>query len=227
MLQVPALALAALLFTPQDQADSLFREGRYAELLILAESALDRRPNLEERIDLLEYKAYAQVALGDTAEARVTFQQLLIIFPSHRLDPMQVSPKIRNVFDRAREALAQRRETSRLLALEQEFFAFKSHYQINKDALKWSLLFPGLGQMKRKSSMGFPLFIAASADVLFLGYCHWKVGQTHQDYLDRTVQAEIDHSYDVYRTWYRARSCALGTLGGLWLVSVIEAALSL
>jgi tetratricopeptide (TPR) repeat protein len=227
VLQVLALSIAVLFCTNKEKADSLLFEGQYEELLILVNSALEDSPSEEERIDLLEYKAYAQVALGDTTEARKTFQQLLFIDPFHHLDPMQVSPKIRSVFDRAKDLLSQRSESSRLFTLEQEFFSLKDRIQRSKDALKWSLIFPGLGQMKRKSSIGLPLFIAASADILFLGYSHWQVGRAHRDYLDRTTQFEIDRAYDTYRTWYRARGYALGALGGLWLASVIEAALSL
>jgi hypothetical protein len=220
-----ALALTFCLTFPRDDLGRLFLEGKYEELLSLTESALSQSQSELERIDLLEYRAFSQVALGDTVDARESFQQLLILDPGHRLDPLQVSPKIREVFDRARAFLVKRGETSRLRTLEREFYAFRSEYLEKRRALRWSLLFPGLGQWKRKSPLGPPLLGIALADLIFVAVSHVRVSQTHQTYLGKRDPAEIQAAYDTYRTWYRARGYALISFAGLWTISVLEASL--
>ena len=83
-----------------EAAERYLAEGEFASGLRTAVDALARhgsRP-MEPRIELLRLKAIAQIALDRPAEAKATFEALLKLDPSYRLDLYSTSPKVLDVF---------------------------------------------------------------------------------------------------------------------------------
>ena len=114
----PVLAFVALCVLAADaygaedriaEAERLItRELRYAAGIELIERAL-LEPDLTERtrVDAYRLLGIAYVARGKTESAEVAFDALLAVDPGYRLD-RRISPKIRDVFERARAKVAPR-----------------------------------------------------------------------------------------------------------------------
>lgn len=74
----------------------------------LERAAADRESNPSLRVEIHRYLAFANVALNKKSQAQAEFEKALAIDPTFRVDPLARSPKILEVFDRAREQFRMR-----------------------------------------------------------------------------------------------------------------------
>ncbi len=110
----PAVAPAAAVTAPpkpatrtlSDQINDLrdlFEDGEYE----LAKTALTRllgqKPTAQEEVQARELLAFCLAAQDRYQDAEQEFAHLLLLAPEHTLDPITTSPKIREIFQRARQ----------------------------------------------------------------------------------------------------------------------------
>ncbi|MDJ0785347.1 MAG: hypothetical protein QNK05_00980 [Myxococcota bacterium] len=118
---LPARSPCGTLRTPCQELDALtielaglealLRGARFREALDgvqaldLRMEALDAsEPSRELRVRTEVLRATAEVALGNTAQARDAFSRALVEEPGLALDPMTVSPKVRRALEEARRS---------------------------------------------------------------------------------------------------------------------------
>ena len=85
-----------------ERALQLYRQGEYRKARDLLGAALDTEAlPIPERVRALRYRAYCSVALGERVEARQHFQKLHRQAPDWKPDPVEDSPKIRQIYSEA------------------------------------------------------------------------------------------------------------------------------
>ena len=127
-MNVPLLALLALaLAAPPElkRARDRFEFGAYADAAGTLQQLLARNPELTEAeaVDAYRMLGIAEFHLGDLAQARSAFVNLLSYDPDYALDPFLVPPPIVEFFDRVKNehesTLAPLREQRRALREQQ------------------------------------------------------------------------------------------------------------
>jgi tetratricopeptide (TPR) repeat protein len=87
-----------------------FGAGRYVEIVAIAQNLLGGGAlTVPQRIGVFKYLAFAYVALGQREPAVEAFASALELQPTMELSPITTSPKIIEVFRRAREKAAAER----------------------------------------------------------------------------------------------------------------------
>jgi tetratricopeptide (TPR) repeat protein len=82
-----------------------YEDLEYATAVKFLNRALSESLTREEKMVTFETLGFCQVALGDLAQAKTAFQELLRIAPSFELD-RTISPRVRAVFQEAKDQLA-------------------------------------------------------------------------------------------------------------------------
>ena len=180
--------------------DSAFVNGEYEKAELLALRAL-QNPALprDARARLNLTTGYALIMLGRESEARVYFSHALEAVPDLVLDPVQVSPRFRMVFDEVKAG----REVSTV-----------STVRTGRSRL-WNLLLPGSGQwLEGHRTRGLVIFGAqVAADAALI----WQLSALHDsrgDYLAESDPARLPSAYTRFNKDYRT-AIGLGTLAGL------------
>jgi LysM repeat protein len=84
------------------RAIELYRQGEYRKAGELFGAALDSGAlPAHERVRALRFRAFCAAATGDRVEARRLFQKLHKLAPQWKPDPVQDSPKLRQIFSEA------------------------------------------------------------------------------------------------------------------------------
>ncbi len=195
-----------------------YDRGRYQEAAQAAALALADTSGLDrETITYLRtYRAFSLVALGQEGEAEAEFLRLLAANPKLELNPEFVSPKIIEVFRRAR-AKSGLRERSRERPIYQQLRPPKAQ------ALWRSLLWPGWGQRYRGSRTKASVLQGGSIAALGAwGMIHWQTTRYRQEYLESTDPEEIASRYGAYNRWYRMRNFTVNCLAAIWLYNVVD-----
>jgi hypothetical protein len=189
--------------------DSAFSEGRYADVELLSLRLLQDHPDLTPdeiaRVNLTA--GYALIMLNREAEARRSFARALDAVPDLTLDPVQVSPKFRMVFDEVKAERPARIETSpQQLQVDTSAQRNPSRFA----TAMWSnLVVPGSGQWKMGYRLrGALLFGAEAACLTVLIINATEMQDSRSDYLAATEPEAIRHAYRRYNQDYQAVSIA-------------------
>lgn len=202
--------------------DSAFAEGRYEQVELLALRILHGEEQLsaDERARLNLTAGYALIMLGRERDARSYFERALDAVPDLTLDPVQVSPKFRVIFDEVKAARPEKQPEETDVSGEagdsqgRENLAMQP-LRPSPGSHVMNLLIPGSGQWnegkKLRGAVWFTLQ-AASAGVLV-----WRIGEmrdSREAYLAETETARIADAYDTYNRDYRL-AWAAGIVTGL------------
>ena len=196
-------------------ADSLYVEGKLNEAELTALRALQNPESLPpiDRARLYRILGFTYVAQGKNEKAKQQFLSWLKIDPLANLDPLYISPKIINVFAEAQVEFKQTRTPP------------PDYANLNKQmqAVRRSLLFPGLGQLHRGQQIkGFTLI---TSEIILLGtltYCQIKYDQARDQYLDESDPDKMDSQYDDCNLYYRGRNASIALAVGIYLYSLFD-----
>ena len=193
--------------------DSAFVTGRYADVELLTLRILQSKAELtpQERARVNLTAGYALIMMNRETEARNYFKQALDAEPNLTLDPVQVSPKFRVVFD---EVKAQHVSPAEALArTPDEKLTIRS--MPSRQALFSNLILPGSGQWREGHRVrGAVFFVAQAASVAALV---WQIGETRDsraEYLAQINAERISETYDEYNQDYML-SWGAGALAGV------------
>ena len=195
-----------------------FASGNIYEAEILALKTLHSESNLsqEELFEVHKYLGFCYVAYGQRDKAIKEFLFLLRINKEFRFDNKIYSPKIVEVFEEALSEFIKLSETEKELNN-------KNPENIQLKAGLKSLVFPGRGQLLKGDKVkGYTLIGGESMILMGLLYSHIKVNQTHQEYLDETIAANIDDKYQTYNNWYKIRNFSAVTAAAVYLYSFFD-----
>ncbi|HEY3293952.1 MAG TPA: hypothetical protein VGL38_00785 [bacterium] len=185
--------------TPDLQAvDSAFASAQYEKTELLALRILQGNSALtaDQRAQLNLFMGYAAIMLGHDEDARTDFARALDAVPNLTLDPVQVSPKFRVLFDEVKTAHRTGRSSEESQLLQ--------HPSLRTARLT-NLLLPGSGQWQE----GYPwrgavVFGLQAATVAALIYEAGQMHDSREDYLAQTDPARVRSGYDRYNRDYRA-----------------------
>jgi hypothetical protein len=187
--------------------DSAFVNGQYEAVELLGLRILNGGDSLtgDERARVNLTCGYALIMLGRENEARTYFSHALDAVPGLILDPVQVSPKFRVVFD---EVKASRRNDERGTMKTGERIA-KDPVRSNvrppsSQPLLSNLILPGSGQWQEGARLRGALVFTVQAAAV--GAFIWRLSEardSHEDYLAETDPARIAAAYDTYDRDYR------------------------
>lgn len=177
----------------------LYESGRLEEAEHLALKTVDSPGNLtrSELAELYLVLAFCSIANDDEDNSRRHFISALKNNPNLKPDPIGWSPKVRRVFDRAREDWIQisTAEAQRELSLEAE---------ICRQAAFKSMWLPGRGQIsKGHISSGWiqsALFWGGLATTI---YAHSAALKARDKYHDALLPDDIQNAYNDYRNLSR------------------------
>lgn len=190
-----------------------YNAGNYEAVVARAESVLTE-PGITraDSLRITKIHAFALVAVGRTRQAEEVFLRLLERYPNTELDPREVSPKIRAVFEEVkRQALSRpapvRVDTVRL-----------------RQPVPLSVLVPGVSQLQAgRRARGYALLGATAISLAGLGLSHFSYQHARGEYLSATESQQVLDRYETANNWYRARTAFLGTTAIAWLASLLDA----
>jgi tetratricopeptide (TPR) repeat protein len=224
---LPAMASFACLLTAEPGGDRLmsvsvlYDQGRYQQAVDSAAAALADSVELDgETVSfLLTYRSFSLVALGREAEAEEEFLKLLSRQPKLELNPEFVSPKIIEVFKRARGRLS----TQAPARQPEPVPIFNKPRPSKAQALWRSMLWPGWGQRHRGSRLKASVLQGASLGALGAwGALELGTSRARGEYLDGAEPGQIQSAYDSYNGWYRARNLAVNCVVAIWLYNLVD-----
>jgi hypothetical protein len=195
--------------------DSAFTNGQYERVELLALHLLQDYPNLTRdeiaRVNLTE--GYALIMLNREAEAQRCFARALDAVPDLTLDPVQVSPKFRMVFDEVKAARPEQPVATTRPARADT--SGQSTPSLFARAMWTNLILPGSGQWKMGYRLrGALLFGAEATCVTLLIINATEMRDSRANYLAETDPARIPHAYDRYNRDYQA-ACIAGVSAGV------------
>lgn len=170
--------------------DSLYRNGEYIKVVEQAEEFLSYETKKESKIEIYKITAFANVALDLKERAKEYFTYLLVIAPNYYLDPVNTSPKIIEIFQEAKSALAKTPVVKQQLIKPNPFIYF----------------YPGVYQIRNENKFkGYALLSLQTTSIL--GFIAFSILTPiyHQKYLDKKIPDDIDRAYNQYKFCYITR----------------------
>ncbi len=200
------------------QVVSLYFEGKFKDAEFTALRALQYPGELAsvDRAELHRILGFTYVAQGENEKARRQFISWLELDSLASLDPLYISPKIREVFNDAREEYKR-------LKTQKTPLDYKN-INLKIEAVKRSLLFPGLGQLYRGQQ--FKGFSLLASEVVLLStflYCQVNYSQSRDLYLSETDPAHMQKLYDDYNLYNKGRYASAILAVGVYLFSLYDA----
>ncbi len=203
------------------ETDSLFYAGDYegVELIVLRASRNPEIPD-SQRVALELLGGYSLIMLEREAEARSHFQRALELDSTLVLNPVQVSPKFRVVFDDVKSEWQASRIQSIPTARVKEVTAWKG---AGIESHLFNLAVPGFGFLnEKKYTRGIIHFAAQAAlTVLWLS----EVSQNNsarKDYLAADSSSQAESLYKTYDDHHR-RMWTFGlAAAGIYLASQVD-----
>jgi len=197
--------------------DSAFVAGRYEETEVLALRLLQTRSDLKpDEVARLNLTAgYALIMLGREDDARRYFSRALDAVPDLTLDPVQVSPKFRVVFDEVKAAHVQALPLADTTATPSMIEQTVRIAHPSRTALISNLILPGSGQWQEGHRLrGAAVFAVQALTVGILVRRVEQMRDSRAEYLAETDPARIAEAYDRYNEDFRAAWTA-GILAGI------------
>lgn len=208
----------------RSRADSLYQlaqeayaSGDYAGAEFRALKALHDESEIGQwrEAELRELLGFVYVARGQRDLALKEFYQVLKLVPSWQLDPLEISPKIVEVFEEARRAYVEwklRPPAERLSAADLRL------------AAAWrSLVLPGWGQFfKGQKVRGTGIAAAQFITLAALAVLQIEVNRQHDSYMEKEGHAAVGAYDDYTRTW-RARNIIGYLAVGIYVAAYLDA----
>jgi hypothetical protein len=193
--------------------DSAFANGQYdqVELLVLRELQSDTTLNSDETAHLCLLAGYSLIMLNRESDARSYFSRALDAVPNLTLDPVQVSPKFRMVFDDVAAHHVVKKESSRTESAPSNLLPIHATDRnslqpptVAPRSLLINLALPGAGQIREGYTIRGAAFL--TAQVTTLGVFLWRMNElrhSRADYLAETDNARMQSTYNTYNRDYK------------------------
>ncbi|RMF56424.1 MAG: hypothetical protein D6748_13560 [Calditrichaeota bacterium] len=204
------------------QVKQLYDSLEFEKAISIGQEVLKSRKqiSLDGLVIVHRYMALSFYNVGEQDSARSHFLSLLSLNPDEELDPVFISPKIIEFFNKIKEEYLAQQATP----TGKPFTRYVLVDDPRPGAGWRSALIPGWGQFyKHQPRKGILIGGAFWSSLLFTGFAALKEKQTHQDYRDAVSPKDIDARYNTYNRWYRTRQIMTYTTLLLWSLSVGDA----
>ena len=197
----------------------LYEAGRISEAEYMSLQALDTQENLSrfDRFNLHKVLAFCAIANDDETGGIRQFTKALQLNPAMSSDPMNWSPKVREIFHRARE------EYDRQEAITQLYRITTEANLCRKASLK-SLYLPGAGQMmkghKQRSITVGILFTGAVAALI---YSQVALPSARDRYRQATLPDDIHRYWNDYSNLYHVANISGIVVTGIYVYAFFDA----
>ncbi len=214
------LALILTLPSPIAHMDSLFYDGRYAELIAYADSVARSDTGLV-RLEALKFTAFAYVALDSSDRAVEAFKRLLAVNPYFNLDPIYTFPGAYRTFQRAQSELKIENVPS-MDSIKTLLHIIDDHER--KRRLRgYSLVMPGLAQIRygqkargKRIMAGFLLSVAA------WGLTNYAYLRSKEAYMEAREPSSIQKTYRTMDIWYKLRLISAVSAIGIYVYAQVS-----
>jgi hypothetical protein len=197
--------------------DSLYNAGSYS-LAELEARRLQENDLVNDSLHTAaeQWIAFSLVAQERIAQAKEHFVAILRRHPSHELDPILTSPKIRAVFNDARATI--------LAARAQESDTLSAPAVKGRGGITFrTIVFPGWEQWYQGRPIVGPLFAGAGAATLGSAITLAFLRKSaHNKYLSATTRVDIEARYDTYNRYARAENFFFAAFAAVYLLSEID-----
>ena len=230
---IPALLLLFLpadKIFPQEKTDHIsavtkaFNLFDYEEVIKRADAVLGHQDSIgtAQRIELLRMKAAAHYVLEQEDMAALAYVNILKTNPDYELDPVINSPKLINFFKKVQENFKPKPADFKLDVQDRQ--PVLKPADSRRQVSFWrSVLVPGWGHLHAgRKGKGALLMGASIAAMAGAAYLIAETAALEQEYLNKTVQAEIDKSYKEFNRHYRMRNGVLAAYALIWLYAQFD-----
>jgi hypothetical protein len=207
-----------------EQIEKLFNQFEYENVIEKAQQILDSGDSLDtgRMIELLRMKGTAHYILDQEDMAALSFVRILKIDQKYEPDPVINSPKLISFFKKVRKNFRQ-------APIEKKPEARQTKTDIKpaaspvKTSLWRSVLVPGWGHLYAGQKGKGALLISASIVTMTASaYLIIETSNLESEYLNKTVQAEIDKSYKKYNQYYHLRNGFLAAYALVWIYTQLD-----
>jgi hypothetical protein len=195
--------------------DGRFDEAELAALRGLHEVEADELATIPYHVLL----GFVYVARDQNDFAYREFSQVIAINPAYDLDPVTTSPKIMEVFRKAKTDYMD-------MVMSQPAVYRMPQADVRLAASARSLVLPGWGQFYKEQRIKGTVFIAAQIlSVAALAVMQSEVNRRHDDYLRvREYNSPVvDDRYQEYRRAYRMRNAVGYVALGVYILNYLDA----
>ena len=207
--------------TLRSEADSLFYAGDYerVELIVLRSARSTELPD-SQRVALELLGGYSLIMLSREPEARSHFQRALELDSTLTLDPVQVSPKFRVVFDDVKSEW-QASRIQNIPATRVKEVTLWQGAGIESHLL--NLAVPGTGFLHEKKYLRGVIHIVAQAAVTILWLNEIEQNNSaREDYLAADSTAQAQALYQTYDDHHRQMWTYGLAAAGIYLASQVD-----
>lgn len=176
--------------------------------------------SVDQLVQIYQYRALAYYNLGSEQEAAEAFRSALSLNPGLELDPVTVSPKIRDFFSKIKTYHAKNEDGTGNRG--------ESRYIIRDDIrpqAAWrSMVLPGWGQLyKGQETKGYLIFSGFMLNSVGLITAVIYERSARDAYMNAVQPAEIETKYQEYDKWNNIRRILTGTGIAIWLYAFGDA----
>lgn len=198
------------------EADSLFHAGQYEQVELLALRA-ERQQDIssDEQVKLELLSGYALIMLSREGDARAHFGQALDLDSTLALDPVEVSPKFKVVFDDLKQSwLAARAAQAETPKMVDEAMPVVSH-SASPSSVRSNFIIPGSGFLREGKTGRGLVHLGLTAVCAGLWLSELTQNNTaRKDYLAASTTDEAERLYDEYNSHHgRMWAFGLATVG--------------
>lgn len=190
-----------------------FQDNKLDSLLIEANSVYTQLL-FNDKIAFHQYSAFRAFQNGNNAIAFDHFSELIALNPGYILDPVNTSPKLITLFDKAKIAY-----------LEQQQVKLKKLAEIKRTSkLTWqSYLVPGWEQWQQGAktkayiwgSLGAITLVGTTQAII-------RTAAQRQKYLDAREASKVSREYDSYNALYQTQYYWAYGMAAVWLGSHLD-----
>jgi len=201
-----------------EQVRTAYEQLHYQRTVTLGEEYLANNPRIskESLLEVLQYIAFSQVALGKDEAAKRSLRSILITDPTFQLNENLASPKVTRVFT---ELKSEMQVSSTQPSSEPSHVILED---VKTAATLRSVIFPGSGQNYLNQHRGYVYNGIAAISLGVFVYSSIRVPTAHKDYLQATDPKAIADKYDTYNHLYQYRNNSLILYLSTWTLSLAD-----
>jgi hypothetical protein len=193
----------------------------YSQAIQLSSQAIEKYDvyKTDELIRIYQLQALSYFHLGDTSASRGAFASMLSLNNDIELDPVKVSPKIIEFYNRVKSEYQKSEESDAVV--ETRYIQLEDP----RPAAGWrSLVLPGWGQIyKDEQTKGYIILSGFALNTTALIISIINESKTKDTYLSATHPDEIKTTYGDYNTWHHRRQILTYSQILIWSYAVADA----
>ncbi len=214
-----------------DELQKHYEAFEYSTVIAKSKNLLLDKNRFSEQdlTQIFTLKAASHYAMGDKANTRKSFIELLKLEKNFELNSVKYSPKLIELFNNVKEEFADILQTKNknpqlknreTVNLESQKKVINSNLNT---AIAKSIVLPGWGHLHIKNNTkGWILTSASTITLGSLIYFIFDTNSKEKNYLSEINFALIQDKYNKYNSSYKIRNTLIATYAAIWIYSQID-----